>query len=291
MSKLQKILFIINPVSGVGRQKIVESAIEKCLNKSKFSFEIAYTEYVNHAFEIASAKKNHEVDIIAVVGGDGSVNEVAKALKNSNVCLAIIPTGSGNGLALHLGIPTDVEKAVQSLNTFGPQKIDTCMLGEHFFVGTAGIGFDGLISHKFAQSKKRGFWTYVKTTVREYFKFKPFKISLTIDNKVISQEVMFVTFANSRQFGNNAIISPLSKSNDGIIEICVMKKHNMFKYLWLGILLFTRKVHKSSLVKYYPIQSAFVEAECQYTHIDGEPIQVQGKNKVEVYPNSLKVLC
>lgn len=291
MSKLRKILFIINPVSGVGRQKIVESAIEKYLDKSKFSFEIAYTEYVNHAFEIAYAKKDQEVDIIAVVGGDGSVNEVAKALKNSNVCLAIIPAGSGNGLALHLGIPTDVEKAVQSLNIFGPQQMDTCMLGKHFFVGTAGIGFDGLISHKFAQSKKRGFWTYVKTTIKEYFKFNPFKINLTIGNKVIMQEVMFVTFANSRQFGNNAIISPLSKSNDGLIEICVMKKHNMFKYLWLGVLLFTRRVHKSSLVKYFSIQSAFVEAEYQFAHIDGEPIQVHGKNKVEVYPNSLKVLC
>lgn len=291
MNRQQKILFIINPVSGVGRQKLVESAIEKYLDKNKFSFEIAYTEYINHAFEIANEQKNREIDIIAVVGGDGSVNEVAKALKNSNVCLAIIPTGSGNGLALHLGIPTDVERAVQSLNTFSPQKIDTCMLGEHFFVGTAGIGFDGLISHKFAQSKKRGFWTYVKTTIREYFKFKPFKINLTINDKTISQEVMFVTFANSRQFGNNAIISPLSKSNDGLIEVCVMKKHNMFKYLWLGILLFTRKVHKSTLVKYYSIQSAFIEANYEYAHTDGEPIQVQGKNKVEVYPNSLIVLC
>ena len=201
MTKQQKILFIINPISGVGRQKVVESAIEKYLDKDKFSFEIAYTEYVNHAFEIANEKKADAIDIITVVGGDGSVNEVAKALKNSSVCLAVIPTGSGNGLALHLGIPTNVEKAVQSLNTFSPQKIDTCFLGEYFFVGTAGIGFDGLISHKFAQSKKRGFWTYVKTTIREYFKFKPFKINLTINNKTISKQVMFVTFANSRQFG------------------------------------------------------------------------------------------
>lgn len=291
MTKQQKILFIINPISGVGRQKVVESAIEKYLDEDKFSFEIAYTEYVNHAFEIANDKKADAIDIIAVVGGDGSVNEVAKALKNSSVCLAIIPTGSGNGLALHLGIPTNVEKAIQSLNTFRPQKIDTCFLGEYFFVGTAGIGFDGLISHKFAQSKKRGFWTYVKTTIREYFKFKPFKVKLTIGDKTVIEEVMFVTFANSRQFGNNAIISPLSKSDDGVIEICVMKKYNMFKYLWLGILLFTRKVHKSSLVKYHSVQSAMVEAECEYAHIDGEPVNVYGKNKIEVFPNSLKVLC
>lgn len=291
MNKPQKILFIINPISGIGRQKLVESAIEKYLDKNKFLVEIAYTEYINHAYEIANNNKDKGVDVIAVVGGDGSVNEVAKALKNSNVSLAIIPTGSGNGLALHLGISTDVVKAVQSINKFNPQKIDTCMFGKHFFVGTAGIGFDGLISHKFAKSKKRGFWTYVKTTIREYFKFKPFKINLTINDKTISQWVMFVTFANSRQFGNNAIISPLSKSNDGVIEICVMKKYNMFKYLWLGILLFTRRVHQSSLVKYYSIESAIVGAECEYAHIDGEPVKVQGKNKIKVYPLSLNVLC
>lgn len=291
MNKQQKIVFIINPVSGVGRQKLVESAIEKYLDKSKFLFETTYTEYVNHAFEIANSKKEGDVDIIAIVGGDGSVNEVAKALKNSNISIAIIPTGSGNGLALHLGIPIDVEKAVQALNNFEAKKIDTCMLGNYFFVGTAGVGFDGLISHKFAQSKKRGFWTYVKTTIREYFKFKPFEITLTIGDQIIKEEVMFVTFANSKQFGNNAIISPLSKSDDGLIEVCVMKKHSVFRYLWLGILLFTRKVHKSSLVKYYSIQSAFIEANCEYAHTDGEPIQVTGKNKVEVYPNSLKVLC
>ena len=136
------ILFIVNPISGAGKQKLVEKEVAAYLNQHKFNYQFIYTERAHHAYDIAKDAVLAGIDIVAIVGGDGSVNETAKALVNTTTRMAIIPTGSGNGLARELGITCDVKKAILQINTAEDFLMDTGLIGDHFFVGAAGFGFD-----------------------------------------------------------------------------------------------------------------------------------------------------
>ncbi len=143
----KKILFIINPISGIGKQKIIEKLISENLDKSKFSVKIEYTKYRFHAFEISEKYKNL-LDIIVIVGGDGSVNEVSQSLIFSKTIMGIIPAGSGNGFARHLKIPLNLKKAILLFNNFSLKKVDSVKINDKIFVNVAGIGFDARIAHQ-----------------------------------------------------------------------------------------------------------------------------------------------
>ena len=160
----KRICFIINPVSGIGKQKVVEQLIQEQLSSSDFEIEINYTQAPHHATEL-SKKASATFDIVVAVGGDGSVNEVSKGLLHSKATLAILPCGSGNGLARHLGIPVDLKKAIQLLAKGKSIKIDTALINGLHFANVAGVGFDAHIAHRFAAYGKRGFLSYIKIVI------------------------------------------------------------------------------------------------------------------------------
>ena len=209
MTRKITILFIINPISGTGENKVVEKIIKKELAYSKFEVSIRYTEAVGHATEIAKEGVKACVDVIVAVGGDGSVNEVAKGLIGTNVKMGIIPTGSGNGFARHLNIPMDKRKAVILLNKLYSKSVDTASVNDQLFVGTAGVGFDAHIGLKFDEASTRGFWTYLKLTFKEYFNYKEQSYQIAIDQKkTINEKAFFMSFCNINQWGNNVFVSP-----------------------------------------------------------------------------------
>mgnify|MGYP001020936905 CR=1 FL=1 len=123
-----KILFIVNPKSGVGRKDSIPELIDKYIDKDLFDYQIANTEYAGHATELAQQAAQEKIDIVAAIGGDGTVNEVGKALVNTDTAIAIIPTGSGNGLARHLAIPVNVKKSLQILNLACIHELDYGMI-------------------------------------------------------------------------------------------------------------------------------------------------------------------
>ena len=113
----KKIIFIINPISGTANKDSMPSLIERYIDKAIFDVEIRFTEYSGHASEIATAAKNTGVDIVVAVGGDGTINEVARSVIDSRTALGIIPCGSGNGLARHLMLPLNVKGALEIINS------------------------------------------------------------------------------------------------------------------------------------------------------------------------------
>src|SRR5262249_1311819 len=155
-----------------------------------------YTQYPQHATELALKAVRDSADIIAAVGGDGTVNEIGKALINTKAVLAIIPAGSGNGLARHLGIPVGLTRAIKALNHAHPMAIDTAKINEEIFLGTAGIGFDAHIAHAFAQFGKRGFLSYCQVALKEFSQYEPQSYHMTIDGKQLIRKALILTFAN-----------------------------------------------------------------------------------------------
>ncbi|MBQ6405233.1 MAG: acylglycerol kinase family protein, partial [Prevotella sp.] len=173
MSKKTHIVFIINPKSGTGRKDTLPDQIDAILDHERFTHELRWTEYRGHAAEITRQCVADGVDVVVAVGGDGTVNEVARSLVHSQTALGIIPCGSGNGLARHLCIPMDINKAIGIINHCQIESFDYGIINDLPFFCTCGMGFDAFISLKFAEAGKRGPITYVEHVLKEGLKYKP----------------------------------------------------------------------------------------------------------------------
>lgn len=289
----QKILFIINPNSGTKQKNRIPDLIHKLIDQASSSYEIIYTTRPKEATEISENNKD-KFDIIVAVGGDGTINEVARPLISSNTALGIIPMGSGNGLARHLGIPLNVKKAIKLLNKPLLTSIDTIKLNELAFLNVAGIGFDAHIANAFATSKKRGFITYARLTLGELRRFKYAGCKLVIDGtEQIENTPFIVSIANSTQYGNNAQIAPQAHISDGLMDLCVLQKIPFWYYPVLAIRLFTGTLSRS---KYYSCKQGkevtitFLSSTIkQQLHLDGDPFEIDNEINLKINPLSLKI--
>lgn len=288
--KKKRIVFIVNPISHETKGLDIREIIENNLDLDQFEFKIVYTQYAEHATQLAQDVLTDSTDIIAAVGGDGTVNEVGKTLINTKVNLAIIPVGSGNGLARHLGIPIGLVKAVRALSHAHSIVMDTAKINDKVFLGVGGIGFDAHVAHQFAQFGKRGFFSYCLVALREFFLYDSKSYHINIDGKKIIKNAFVLTFANSSQYGNNFIIAPTAKISDGYLDLVIVDDIPIYlvpQFLFkcrYGTLNYSRHF-ETHRFKEITIQNGPMQA-----HIDGEPIMFENEIKITVEPQSLIVL-
>ncbi len=288
----QRILFIVNPISGWRRRRNLVQLINDHIDRNKYDITIALTKYAGHAIEISRDAVKDNYNVIVAVGGDGTVNEVASQMINSNSTLGIIPGGSGNGLARHLNIPLIATRAINLLNKGVESRIDTATVNGRPFISIAGIGFDALVAKKFAKSPRRGFLTYFRIAANEFMTYKPKKYTLSFDDGLyIKRRAFFIAFANSNQFGYNAKIAPNARLNDGKIDICIAQKPNVFQTPVVANLLLLKLIDKSPLMDIIPTTGVTIEQKKnRVINIDGEPVKISKKLTVKVVPSSLKVI-
>lgn len=288
----KKVHFIINPISGHGRQNVLENIIPEFLDLQKYDYLISHTSGPGHAIELSKTSANSgKCDIVVAVGGDGSINEVARGLVDTNVPLGIIPTGSGNGLANYLGIPFNFKRAVSIINSCCVQAIDTATINDKLFISIAGVGFDALVAKKFAKVKRRGFWSYLNIVVREYPRYKPAEYIIDINGKTIKTEALLISFANSDQFGFNATISPSASINDGLIDVCIFKKVPVIEAPILANFLFFRAIDETRYIEIIKAKEfKIIQLQNHHVQIDGDPVRFDKELYVKVKPLSLKVI-
>jgi diacylglycerol kinase (ATP) len=286
-----RIRFIINPISGVGKKGMLPGLIEQHLDTEKFDYDIVYTEYRKHAKELAYQSSLEGIDIVCAVGGDGSVHEVGTALIGTKTKLAIIPTGSGNGLARHLNIPLNPEKAILNINQMNAMKMDTVLVNDKPFLNAGGYGFDALIAKKFDEGKKRGFASYIKLVLREFFKYNPVNVSVDVNGQVKTMPVMLCTIANASEFGNGFCVSPKSDVTDGKIELFLLKPFRFWSLPLLAFQFFRRRTDKSKFTEIISFEKARISLSKSMAHYDGEPFDVRNELNVQVVPQSLHILA
>lgn len=284
-------IFIINPASGTVKTGNIESLIEHHFESRSYTPEIIRTRYKGHATKIARKSIKNGIRIIVAVGGDGTINEIASELVGKNAILGIIPNGSGNGLARHLGIPLKKEPALDLLNSGKVKKIDSGKVNNRFFFCTCGTGFDARIGKKFDKLTGRGFLNYVKTVIREFANYQPKKYKIRIDGKKIKKRAFLVTIANAGQYGNNAYIAPGAKIDDGLLDICIFRPFPGFKSVILGLRLFSRTIDKSKYLDVYQGRQVIIQRTKKISmHLDGEPVKMKNHVKVSIAPRSLAVV-
>ena len=281
----------MNPISGTSDKKDIPYLIEELLDKEQFDYSIRETEYAGHAYEIAKEFKEQGIDIVVAVGGDGTVNEVGRALVHSNTALGIIPTGSGNGLARHLLIPMKIKGAIQVLNDCEITDLDYGIINEHPFFCTCGVGFDAFISEKFAEAGKRGPITYLENILKEGLKYEPETYEIEDENGTIKKKAFLISCANASQYGNNAYIAPQASMSDGMIDVIIMEPFDALEASQISIEMFNKTLDKNNKIKTFRSKEIKIYRKAPgVIHYDGDPIDTGKEIVVTLKEKGIKIL-
>lgn len=289
MSVIKKsdILLIINPNAGSRNIRMVMKTIREMGNDIKY--------VITHdlsTFEEEIKKDFDRYKVFVAVGGDGTVNALIKYLIHcEDKAMAILPFGSGNGFANEMGFKNDLKKLINKTTRGELRDIDVLEINGNYFINLAGIGLDAEIAHRFQSSGERGFGSYIISTVRTYFSYKPLQARLSGENIDESGHYQMICIANTRQFGNNAYISPKSDPQDGTFEIILLKEIPFFHALSFVIRLFKGTLRDSYYISYLfsngPVR---IETDSNKFHIDGDPMISDGQYYININPKSLRVI-
>ena len=289
--KRRHIVAIINPVSGTGSKDKIPRLIDTVVNHELNDVSIIVSEYAGHAREIAAQATSDGADVVVAVGGDGTVNEVGSALCNTDTALAIVPCGSGNGLARHLRISMNASRALQVLNNGVVSKFDYCTVNGKPFFCTCGMGFDAKVSDKFSNEGTRGFITYIKTTISEYFKYKPQEYVIDIDGAKLTEKAFVIACCNAAQYGNNAYIAPRATMQDGLIDVTVMHPFNLIQSPIIGARLFLKQLNRDHHVSIYRGKRVVIERRHDdVVHIDGDPMTLSASVAINIVKQGINIL-
>ena len=289
--KRRHILAIINPVSGTSSKDKIPRLIDTAVDASRYDVSIMATEYPGHARDIAQQAVEDGIDIVVAIGGDGTVNEVGSAVCGTSTALAIVPCGSGNGLARHLRIPMNASRALHVLNDGVVGRFDYCTVNGKPFFCTCGMGFDATVSYKFSNEGTRGFITYIKTALSEYVKYKPQEYLIDIDGKKMQEKAFVIACCNAAQYGNNAYIAPRATMQDGLIDITVMHPFNVMESPLIGARLFLRQLNHDHHVSIYRGKRIVIERRHNdVIHIDGDPVMLPARIVVENVAAGINIL-
>ena len=290
MSTAQPITVIINPISGTGSKERIPALVEKCIDPGHNATTVVFTQSPGHATELAREALSRGDDGVVAVGGDGTVNEVARVLRGTGVPLAVVPCGSGNGLARHLHIPINVEKALAVINDGNIETVDCGTVNGLPFFCTCGVGFDAQVSYKFANEDTRGLVTYIRATLGEYFRYKAQDYAISIDNQQLRERAFVIAFCNAAQYGNNAFMAPRASMKDGMIDMTVIHSFNLGEAALLSARLFTSSIDHDRHVTIYRGRDIYIEREKDdVMHLDGEPMMMPRLLHIECQPAALRV--
>lgn len=285
------ILVIINPVSGIGNKNKIPHLIDTVVDHDRNDVSIIMSEYPGHARELAQMAVENHFDAVVAVGGDGTVNEVGSALCGTDTALAIVPCGSGNGLARHLRIPMNASRALQVLNDGVVGSFDYCTVNGKPFFCTCGMGFDAAVSDKFSNEGTRGFISYVKAALSEYIKYKPQEYLIDIDGAKLREKAFVIACCNAAQYGNNAYIAPRATMQDGLIDVTVMHPFNVIESPIIGARLFLRQLGQDHHVSIYRGRRVVIERRRDdIIHIDGDPVKMPARVVFENESSGIRIM-
>lgn len=268
-----KCLLVINPISGTTSKKGVAARCIRRLSRAGIEVEVLYTEKSGDATQFARTAADKGYLGVIAAGGDGTVNEIATALCGTHTALGIIPLGSGNGLARHLGLSTDPYEAIDVIARRNIVRCDSCSVNDHTFVCTFGLGFDAAVSEKFSQSHHRGLLNYIKSALAEYQHFTPTEYEITADGHTFRFKAFIVAACNASQYGNNIFIAPHASIKDGLVDITIIHADNPLTQARVGVELVTGLIKNNMIIQTLRAKEVTITRTQEgIAHVDGEPI-------------------
>lgn len=286
----KKVHVIINPRSGTSNKISLISKFSQVFDPHKYSVSYMLTGYAGHGHEMALEAVKENIDIVVAVGGDGTVNEIGRALIGTDTILGIIPLGSGNGLGRDLHIPINASKAIDVIAKQNVKEIDFGVANDHIFFCTCGVGFDAEVAQKALNQKSRGLLMYLKNILNTYFDQDAKEYEIECPNGTVTTKAFVVTCANAAQYGYNAFIAPHADIQDGQMNIIILKPLGIFKVPKTSLQLFTKKMDKNkNMVEIITSKATIKRKDKGVMHIDGDAIMTEKDIQVEIFNKGLKV--
>ena len=295
----RKFIYFINPISGTRGKALVPEIINKITSEQGIPFEIAHTNAEGNYQYLPQKIATEKFTDVIICGGDGTINKLAGALQGVDVNIGIIPMGSGNGLAMAAGIPKRIDRALNIIFKGNAAYVDSFYINDKFSCMLCGLGFDAKVAYDFAKQKKRGLFTYVKQSVKNFFSAKPYEFSLSVNGIALSTEAFFISVANSNQFGNNFTIAPQASLHDGLLDIVVVNKMSKMKLLWVVLkqirngqvrLYEDKKYHRNDIHYFQTRQLTIQNPQLAPLHIDGDPAETAPTFEIRIIEKSFRLL-
>ena len=283
-----KVLFVVNPRSGIKRIDLPSVIRNAC---DGWQYEIVPSGSREDLDDVVARATADGFDVVYAVGGDGTVHEVAKRLIGTPLALGILPTGSGNGFARHLGLPMAPASALRACRGLRIETVDTARVNGTPFVGTMGVGFDAWVASAFAEAGSRGLRTYLRVGLRGFAGYRTEEYEIAVDGAATRHRAAVVAVANANQYGNNARIAPLASLQDGLLDVTVIEHATFFTAPLLLARLFAGRLHRSRGVT--TMRGRHVEITRPAAgpgHLDGEPVALPQSLTIDIVPRSLRVL-
>lgn len=285
-----KALLIINPISGTSDKKGLEEYVSNRLADTGINITTEWTRCSGDATALARRYIADGFTTVIAAGGDGTINETARALCDTGAALGIIPCGSGNGLARHIGIPLEVEGAVEIIAGRNVLDCDYGSVNGRPFFCTFGSGFDAAVSEKFARDGHRGKMTYIKNTFREFVNYKPAEYTISANGNILTHQAFVVAVCNASQYGNNAYIAPHASITDGLLDLTIVHSGNLLSTALVGLDLMTGFIEHNMLIDTLRTEELTIEREEEGpVHIDGEPMVMGKRLDVRCHHNGLRI--
>lgn len=293
---MKKLLILMNPISGTGDKAGLRAMISLKLDQWQLPYEFMPTDPTGQYTELRGKLRTEAIHRIIIIGGDGTVSHTTAALRDLHIEFAVIPAGSGNGLARAANIPTDPVSALDLAINGKAQLIDAFTINEHFSCMLSGIGFDAQVAHDFAKMKTRGLWTYARISAANFFDAVEYPFTLLINGREIQTEAYFISIANGNQFGNNFTIAPQAQLNDGMLDIIIVQKMNkmqvllsVFYQMKYGTVQHDVREKEGILYLQAPAME-ILNPKLAPIHVDGDPVESAKKIMVQLIPKAIPVV-
>ena len=300
---MSRVVVIINPVSGPARRGSADERVQvatRTLRGLGVSFEIRLTERAGHAHELALEAASSEAGLVIAWGGDGTMNEVARALvqrteeaapNQKPPSLGIVPGGSGNGLARELRIPFDPAQAIERAVRARVRQVDAGELGERLFFNVAGVGLDAHVAALVSTLvNHRGLLPYLRASARDLLRYTPIDYVITADDRSFEVSALFVAVANSRQYGFGARIAPGASLDDGFLDVVVVEHRMLMGNLARLPFLFFGRVDRQKGVNTSRVRTVTIRSrDSMLFHVDGEAVPGSDTLVARVHPGVLRL--
>lgn len=286
----RRLTLIINPRSGTLSKKGIDGWLPRRIERLGYEVDVRHTSGPGDATRIAADCASRGDYCVLVCGGDGTVNEVATGLIGTSTPMGILPAGSGNGLARHLGIPVDISLAVRVLAHDNIQLCDYGTVNGRPFFCTYGLGFDAAVSRRFAKKSRRGLNSYVQSAFDEFINYQSARYEITVGDVMVTDRAFLVAVCNSSQYGNNAFIAPGASISDGLLDVIVVHDGNFLEKAWMGVEMLTGSIGNHGKVRVIRTPSLKISCkEATDAHLDGEPAEFSGEVEIQCIPGKLKI--
>lgn len=291
-----KLVFLLNPISGVANKAGLKAMLQNRLDQMGVEYAFMDTDVEGKYERLRKKVEAEGIERIVLIGGDGTVSQSTNALRDLDVEFAIIPAGSGNGLARAASIPTEPLQALELAVHGKASPADAFTINGKFSCMLSGIGFDAQVAHDFAKMKKRGLWTYIRISAANFFDAVEYPFMLRFNNKEIRIDAFFISIANANQFGNNFTIAPKANLSDGLLDVIVVQKMSKLQVLMSVFYQMKygdvkeEKFAKDKILYFQTDELEIHNPRLAPLHIDGDPAPTAETLSVRIIPAAFRLV-